>query len=220
MNERIIRFFERVLFTIVFVAIVAVFWLAVRQLEYGRSPIAYAQKTLFSPKSVTVDPSYQVKKALFSPDDDIATALIGLIEGETEAIKAAIYLLTHREIAQALIDARERGVNVELVVDPNSVDSRFSKGSLLARHGIPIYVYKPYTSTAKSSGEQSSLMHNKFFVFKNTVGNRKVLVTGSFNATRSASTLNQENMLFIDDPALADAYLTQFEKLKQRSRRY
>jgi phosphatidylserine/phosphatidylglycerophosphate/cardiolipin synthase-like enzyme len=40
-----------------------------------------------------------------------------------------------------------------------------------------------------------------------------VLLTGSFNWTRSASEVNQENVIVTDDPRLVGAFVTEFERL-------
>jgi len=54
-------------------------------------------------------------------------------------------------------------------------------------------------------------MHNKFAVLDGTV-----LLTGSFNWTRSAVLYNDENVLVLRDPGVARAYERQFEALWQR----
>ena len=221
MNNRFATFFERLLLIIVFCAVLGAFWLVMRQVQYEYSPLAYIQKVLSSRRGYTpASGSGYIKKALFAPDHDITAALLGLIGGEKESIRAAIYMLTDKTITQGLIDAHKRGINVQLVVDPSSVDSRFGRAPLAARAGIPVYVYKPYTSLSTSSAGRGSLMHNKFFIFSNTGNYRNVIVTGSFNATRSANTVNQENMLFLNDPDIFASYAEQFERLKERSRRY
>jgi mitochondrial cardiolipin hydrolase len=51
-------------------------------------------------------------------------------------------------------------------------------------------------------------MHHKFAVV-----DKRVLVNGSFNWTRSATDYNQENILVTDEPKLVTAYLTEFESL-------
>jgi hypothetical protein len=76
-----------------------------------------AMPSLFAVKTTGKEPivNYQV---LFSPDDKIADELISLIGMEKRSIKAAVYCLMHRGIANALIDAHERGVNVEVISFP------------------------------------------------------------------------------------------------------
>jgi mitochondrial cardiolipin hydrolase len=197
-----------------------------RQVEYLESPVAYAKKILLpnscpSGQPITPTAPLSIKKALFSPDDDIKTVLLGLIASERQAISAALYMLTEKEIVQALIEAHKRGVKIELVTDLSCVESRFCKIDFLVREGIPVYVYHPALQTKNSSDSKSrSLMHNKFFIFNDTLDHKQILSTGSYNATKAAGVSNQENMIFTDDPDVIAAFKAQFIKLKQRSRFY
>jgi len=60
----------------------------------------------------------------------------------------AIYSLTHRAISEALVRAKTRGVEIELIVDPFSVKAR-SPLVRIAAVGIPIYVWDPYFDLLK-----------------------------------------------------------------------
>ena len=51
-------------------------------------------------------------------------------------------------------------------------------------------------------------MHHKFAVF-----DRRILLTGSYNWTRSAAGHNEENLLVTDEAKLVGPYLQRFEKL-------
>ena len=51
-------------------------------------------------------------------------------------------------------------------------------------------------------------MHHKFAVF-----DRRVLLTGSYNWTRSADRDNRENFVVSDDPVLLRRFRAQFEQL-------
>ena len=55
-----------------------------------------------------------VKSAYFSPDDDVRSVLLYLIAQETKSIRIAMFTFTEKKLAQALIDARARGVEVEI----------------------------------------------------------------------------------------------------------
>ncbi|KAJ3334724.1 hypothetical protein HDU93_007377, partial [Gonapodya sp. JEL0774] len=57
-------------------------------------------------------------------------------------------------------------------------------------------------------GGASGMMHNKFGIFDG-----KKLLTGSFNWTRNAQVVNNENFLITDHPALIKHYTAEFEGL-------
>lgn len=152
---------------------------------------------------------------LFSPDDHPTNYLIKYIENAKERIHAAVFMLTDKNIAEALIDAHEkRKVDVQVVVDRSSADTEFGKARLLCEHGIPTYVFVPHSTRGHSrSHSGGALMHNKFAVIDNK------LWTGSFNWTISANKRNQENVICTEEKEVCDAFLAQFEKLKTRCER-
>jgi phosphatidylserine/phosphatidylglycerophosphate/cardiolipin synthase-like enzyme len=81
-----------------------------------------------------------------------------------------------------------------------------SQGEFLRRGGIDV---RNVTGQVRDGGETRGIMHHKFAVI-----DRKVLITGSYNWSRSAETLNGENILiFQSAEPLAEEYRKEFEKL-------
>jgi phosphatidylserine/phosphatidylglycerophosphate/cardiolipin synthase-like enzyme len=142
----------------------------------------------------------------FSPEDQLDKRLIEQIEKETRSIHVCVYTFTHRAIANALIDAKKRGVEVEVIVNRLTVKNQ-SPLKKLVEAGISVFVWD-----VKSKKAHKPLMHNKFCVF----GMDKVW-TGSFNFTYEASKIHQENALVLQDASLASAYKGQFYTIKHRS---
>ena len=134
-----------------------------------------------------------------------------LVECEQKSIFGAVYMFTDKKIAQALINAKKRGVDVQIVVDQISMMS-YGKGKYLQEQGIPVFVHasencNPYTM---------SLMHHKFFIF----GLQKdldcsLVWTGSWNCTVKGSLHNNENVIITDDPDIFTLYCQQFQILRQ-----
>ncbi len=147
--------------------------------------------------------------AFFSPEDHLEKQLIDKIEKEHRSIRVCIYTLTHRDIIAALIAAKKRGVDVEVLVDKFSVKARSPLYKLVGA-SIPVFVWDPNLGRKKKT--RRPLMHNKFCVFGDST-----VWTGSFNFTYDASQIHQENALLIQDEALAHAYLNQFNTIKMRS---
>jgi phosphatidylserine/phosphatidylglycerophosphate/cardiolipin synthase-like enzyme len=153
-------------------------------------------------------------KVLFSPQDPVADELIDLIQKETRSIRAAVYCLMHRGISRALIDAHRRGVSVEIIVDPLSVKAR-SPVERMGDANLPVFVWNPKEETRRTKkGKEvkvkKPLMHDKFCIF----GDRLVW-TGSFNFTFDAANSNQENVVVLENRAVAARYLEEFERLKK-----
>lgn len=134
-------------------------------------------------------------EAYFSPGPTNRQATIGLIGKAKRQIRLAGYGFTAKEIAEALVAAHERQVDVEVILDSGNATDRNSKMSLLKDAGIKVYL-----------DEKHPIAHCKFLV----VDSRWVL-TGSANFTE-ASERNWENTVIIDSTALAAKYLTNWNE--------
>lgn len=157
-----------------------------------------------------------VKSAYFSPDDDVRSVLLYLIAQETKSIRIAMFTFTERKLAQALIDAKLRGVQVEIVVDQSNIYNRYNKLSLLHQGGVKLFVYNGNCVQKNIP----SLMHNKFVLFEKNILGKSLVCTGSFNFTRAAHRSNQENVLVLDDDLFVTKYGKKFEQLKECSDHY
>src|SRR3990167_1486864 len=71
-----------------------------------------------------------------------------------------IYFLSVQKIAQALIGAKKRGIDVQMVIDQICMTS-CGKGKMLQENGIPVYVHR----TLEFNPYTMPLMHHKFFIF-------------------------------------------------------
>lgn len=133
----------------------------------------------------------------FSPEDNFRQRMIALINSATTSIHFLIYSFTNKEIADALIDAQNRGVEVEGVVDEDWSSNQYSKDEYLINAGIDLkYDGNPYT------------LHDKVMIIDDNI-----VITGSYNFTNSANDRNAENSLVIKDNTIANEYENEFEKI-------
>lgn len=146
----------------------------------------------------------ELKAVYFSPDDAVMTSLIDLMEQEKKSIRIAAYCLMHPGVAKALKKAKERGVFVEVVVDPYSVKSRSPLASMVKK-GVPVYVWK-----SLEEGKKRGLMHHKFCLL-----GEETVWTGSCNFTRQGEIANRENVVVLAGEEIATAFLEQFETIKK-----
>lgn len=170
--------------------------------------LLFAQACLsLSPLCSAVQTEHAV--AYFSPEDHLEKRLIGMINKERKSIQVAIYTLTHRGIGKALIEAKKRGVFVEILIDRASVKIR-APIQKMVEAGIPVHVWEPEKDHKPKACR--SLMHNKFCIFGD-----ETVWTGSFNFTYEASRAHQENVVVLRDGVLAAAYKEQFHQMKHKS---
>ncbi len=139
----------------------------------------------------------------FAPWDDGEALLQKAIAGARQHIYVQAYIFTSRNVAHALVSAKERGVKVDVLVDAqNAASSDSSQIPMLAQAGIPVFVETRYAAA-----------HNKVMVIDPDSSAHCAVLTGSYNFTQAARTRNAENLLLLKgDPTLARAYLANWKR--------
>ena len=141
-------------------------------------------------------------RVYFSPNGGCEEAVISEITKATHTIDIAMYYLSSRQIAQALVKAKEKNVLVRIVLDQGQEIEASSKSGYLVRHGFEIRYHLGF-----------GLMHNKFAIIDG-----QTLITGSFNWTLTAQERNEENLLIITDQGTIEKYKDRFNYLWNTSR--
>ncbi len=120
--------------------------------------------------------------------------LIALINDAEEHVYFAIYTFTLPNIADALVEAKKRGVDVRGIVDSKQSSNSYGAPivATMSAAGIPIVTEKHATG--------NGIMHIKLLVTE------KAYAFGSYNWTRSATTINDEILEIGTDPPLRQAY--------------
>lgn len=133
----------------------------------------------------------------FSPSGGATELVVKTIREARTSIRVAAYSFTSKPISLALLDAHKRGIDIKVVVDKSNATARYTAATFLANQGVPVRVDYQY-----------AIMHDKFVV----VDGQEV-ETGSFNYTASAGARNAENVLVLHDPAMAQRYGQEWERL-------
>jgi phosphatidylserine/phosphatidylglycerophosphate/cardiolipin synthase-like enzyme len=152
-----------------------------------------------------------VVQPCFSPQGKCSAHILREIESAKRELLVAVYAFTNDDLAMALVQAKKRGVAVQVIVDREfDRTNENSKGRFLAEQKIP--VRRLSGAAAKAGDKDPGLMHQKFAVI-----DRRIVFTGSYNWTRSAENLNDENLLmFRDAGPLAEEYRKSFLRLWER----
>jgi phosphatidylserine/phosphatidylglycerophosphate/cardiolipin synthase-like enzyme len=147
------------------------------------SPIALGFQPPSSPQTLTATGNIEIA---FSPEQDVAGVVIKAINQARKQILVQAYSFTHKGIAEALIAAHQRGVDVKLIADQAQTEHiKGEKITSMAQSGVPIWM----------DGEHQSA-HNKVIVID--VDTPEVaVITGSYNFTFAAQYKNAENLLVL-----------------------
>ena len=128
----------------------------------------------------------------FSPGNGALNVVLRVIGSAKREIRMATYSFTSKEIAQALVDAAKRGVDVRVVVDKSQLGERYTTATFLANQRVPVRV-----------DSRHAIAHSKYLV-----ADGMHVETGSFNYTDSAVKRNSENAIALwNNPAMAKRYL-------------
>ena len=128
--------------------------------------------------------------------------LITRIDNAQDSIHIASFETDIVDVANALIRAHQRGVDVRWITDDEfgmDTDEKPGHGQfrLMKKQGIEI-----------KDDQRSGLMHNKFWIFDSTV-----VWTGSTNITVSGMFEQNNNLIVIKSQELASIYEQQFEEM-------
>jgi len=137
--------------------------------------------------------------------------LLDRIEAAQYSIDVCLYSLSGtvgEEIADALLDARDRGVLVRTIFETDNANTNAIR---TLRNNVPSIVdnFDP-----GNAGE--GLQHNKFFIFdaRDRSSDRDDwLISGSWNPTDPGTNSDAQNVIEIQDQAVAVVYTREFEEM-------
>lgn len=143
-----------------------------------------------SPKPTLINATGTVEVA-FSPNNGVTATVIKAIDEAHETILVSAYSFTSKDIANALLAAKKRGVNVKLILDKSQATQKYSSSTFFANQGFDLRI-----------DIKHAIYHDKVMIIDG-----KTVITGSFNFTKAAETKNAENLLVLrGNPELAKLY--------------
>lgn len=140
-------------------------------------------------------------EARFSPNGGITDGVVLTIDSAKHSIRLIAFNFTSLPIANALVMAKQRGVDVAVVLDDSVPTEKNSALPVLLAGGIPAYL-----------DHKHAITHDKFIVT-----DALNVEWGSFNYSVSAERNNAENATFCPSKSLAAAYLANWELHKAHS---
>lgn len=132
----------------------------------------------------------------------ILDKLIGYIDNAELSIYLAVFETDLTPVAEALVRAHQRGVDVRWVTDDeHGIDADMEEGrgqfALMEAAGIPIH-----------DDLRSALMHNKFVIIDG-----HIVWTGSMNLTTRDIYRNNNNIVVVESPEVAAVYEAEFNEM-------
>ncbi len=184
MNQKLLRALTALILT-----------LAAGTAGYSAGNTDTANKNISIPAQTISVPAAGTTRIIYSLDaKQNDQELIALINSAEDHIYFAIYTFTLSDVADALVNAKKRGVEVKGLMDSEQSRSSYSTPIIakLRAAGIPLVTEKHATG--------NGIMHIKLLVTE------KAYAFGSYNWTGSATTINDEILEIGTDPSTRQAH--------------
>jgi phosphatidylserine/phosphatidylglycerophosphate/cardiolipin synthase-like enzyme len=143
-------------------------------------------------------------RVYFSPAGGCERAIIDEIRNAKRSVLVQAYHFTSNPIAIALREAVARGVFVEVILDKSQQSSSYTRATFLHNSGCRVLFDRNH-----------KIAHNKIILLDDDI-----VITGSYNFTKSAEKDNAENLLIIRDAAIAKTYLSEYNIHRDHSIRF
>lgn len=136
----------------------------------------------------------------FSPEDNIERIIRKRIRKARKSLHFMMFTFTSDVLGEEIIRSFQRGVKVYGIFEKDGTGSRYSEYVKMKLEGIPVRF-----------DSNKGKMHHKVLIL-----DERIVITGSYNFTKSANRVNDENILIIDNSTIAAAYLKEFYRLYGR----
>lgn len=179
----------------------------------ARAPVGVVKPYPLNPSLVevyfskSVDTYYAAPKAA-QGDVDLEGKLLELLADSKHSVDMCVYSLTRTEIADEILNAWDKNVNLRFIVEDENRDSEQIQA--LETSGITVI------DDTFGSNNGYYLMHNKFIVVDNRIGafeDDDAVWTGSYNLTYYGGYVNAENAVVIRDHDLGSIYTDEFDEM-------
>jgi phosphatidylserine/phosphatidylglycerophosphate/cardiolipin synthase-like enzyme len=135
----------------------------------------------------------------FAAEDKVASHIVAQLNQAKQSIHFLAFSFTNDAIGSAVMARAKAGVQVAGVFETTGSETQFSEfGRMKAAKLDVLQDGNPY------------VMHHKVFI----IDGREVLF-GSFNFSENADKDNDENLLIVDDPALAQQFEAEFQRVRE-----
>jgi len=157
--------------------------------EFGTRALA-SKANLFTVAGIPVE-------IYFSPADNVLPHLLDYISSAKSSIRILAFTFTNEELETAIVRQKmnQQGINVQGIFETRGSDFGLFNAFYCGKADVRLDA-NPYS------------MHHKVIIIDNAV-----VITGSLNFTNSAFEANDENIVIVNDPRLAEAYNQEFDRL-------
>jgi phosphatidylserine/phosphatidylglycerophosphate/cardiolipin synthase-like enzyme len=169
-------------------------WIQIATGFTGALTLVYLWRSLLRKFGMALD-----IQVLYSPKGGCQDAIVRELQKAHREILVMAYSFTADPITFGLVEAKKRGVTVDIQLDHSNEKESYSDLRIFMEHGLDPHIDADH-----------AIAHNKIIII-----DKNVVITGSFNFTNQAEHENAENLLIIKGhPQLPSLYRDNFFKHK------
>ena len=173
-------------------------WIQVATGATGTLTLVFLFRTLLRKLGFVLD-----IQVFFSPKGGCQEAIVLELSKARREILVQAYSFTADPLTFALVEAKKRGVQVDIVLDKSNEAERYSDLHIFIEQGLEPHV-----------DHEHAIAHNKIILI-----DKKVVITGSYNFTNQAEHENAENLMIIKGHAeLVKWYRDNFFKHREHAK--
>lgn len=192
-------------FTVLFIILFIIFFSIFNKEEFLQH---YKNKTYILEQEINLEKSISnfrlenikdIKntKFYYTPNKKLLDKIINKINISEERIFLEVYILTEKRIQKALVKAKNRWVEVKVILEKNPYKATHINNKSFK------YLYKSWVEIVWSNTDLYTLNHSKFIIIDNEV------IVSTWNFSYSTFAFNRDLFLFIKDKNI----LNKFKKI-------
>ncbi len=139
----------------------------------------------------------------FAPEDKVAAKIVARLKQAARTIDFMAYSFTDDDIGAVVLERAKGGVQVRGVFENTGSETQYSEYGKLKQAKLDV----------RQDGNPY-LMHHKVFIVDG-----KTVIFGSYNFSKSADEDNDENLLIVDDLALAAQFEAEFARVYEQAKK-
>ena len=139
----------------------------------------------------------------FSPDDGVINALAALLNDAEESIYFLTFSFTSNELGDIIRAKDQAGLTVAGVMDEEQISSN---------QGTEFDPFRQADIDVRIDNIAGQMHHKVFIV------DEEIVVLGSYNFSQNAEVRNDENVIIVYNPVIAQQFILEFERVQKLAR--
>jgi len=147
--------------------------------------------------------------------DNLLDVIVGFIRGAQKRLDIAVQEIDNKEIADAVIQAKQRGVRVRIVLEADYLTVPRFRPNPYERKGVNEANREIHNAILRSAIKVNSDFNPKIFHQKFIIRDGKSLLTGSTNFTETGVERNLNHVVVMHDEKIAKIYGREYREIQQ-----